>query len=152
MILLGWLRCLETSRTWATGEEYLGIGNWEGVLYSFWGRRSGPITHSDDTDVAVVGICVLVDLVSDDLGWPPRIVRDSPDSYTAVYVPLWLPLLLVAVPTALLWWRDRRIPPGCCRECAYDLTGNISGVCPECGREIGETDGQNTTNGDSDVR
>lgn len=23
-----------------------------------------------------------------------------------------------------------------CTECAYDLTGNISGVCPECGRDI----------------
>ncbi len=23
--------------------------------------------------------------------------------------------------------------PGHCRRCAYDLTGNVSGVCPECG-------------------
>ena len=30
---------------------------------------------------------------------------------------------------------------GCaCRSCAYDLTGNVSGVCPECGTEI-ETKG-----------
>lgn len=25
---------------------------------------------------------------------------------------------------------------GRCEQCAYDLTGNISGVCPECGKEI----------------
>jgi len=26
--------------------------------------------------------------------------------------------------------------PGHCVECAYDLTGNISGICPECGTPI----------------
>ena len=25
---------------------------------------------------------------------------------------------------------------GCCPKCEYDLTGNISGVCPECGKPI----------------
>src|ERR1044071_4354945 len=24
----------------------------------------------------------------------------------------------------------------CCPNCGYDLTGNISGICPECGTEI----------------
>ncbi|UCC29745.1 MAG: hypothetical protein JSU86_16260 [Phycisphaerales bacterium] len=27
-------------------------------------------------------------------------------------------------------------PAGYCRKCGYDLTGNVSGVCPECGTEI----------------
>ena len=31
-------------------------------------------------------------------------------------------------------WRSRR--EECCRECGYDLTGNESGVCPECGKPI----------------
>jgi hypothetical protein len=48
-------------------------------------------------------------------------------------VPLWIPFLLIAAPTAWLWWRDSRVPPGHCRACRYDLTGNTSGVCPECG-------------------
>ncbi len=31
----------------------------------------------------------------------------------------------------------RRVPdPGKCRRCEYDLTGNVSGVCPECGTAI----------------
>ncbi len=28
-------------------------------------------------------------------------------------------------------------PPGHCRQCGYNLTGNVSGVCPECGTKIG---------------
>ncbi|UCG17088.1 MAG: hypothetical protein JSV19_03465 [Phycisphaerales bacterium] len=24
----------------------------------------------------------------------------------------------------------------CCRRCGYDLTGNVSGVCPECGEPV----------------
>ncbi len=28
---------------------------------------------------------------------------------------------------------------GCCLKCAYDLTGNVSGVCSECGTEIEST-------------
>ena len=49
-------------------------------------------------------------------------------------IPFWLLLLLDAIPTAWLWHRDRRrIRPGHCPGCGYDLTGNTSGVCPECG-------------------
>ena len=32
--------------------------------------------------------------------------------------------------------RRRRVSPGHCRKCRYDLTGNTSGVCPECGEGI----------------
>lgn len=51
-------------------------------------------------------------------------------------VPLWLPFVLVLLPTAFLWHRDPRPLPGHCRKCGYDLTGNESGVCPECGERI----------------
>lgn len=50
--------------------------------------------------------------------------------------PLWIPFLLVAVPTAVFFRRDRRIPPGCCQSCGYDLRGNVSRVCPECGKRV----------------
>jgi len=52
-------------------------------------------------------------------------------------IPLWCPLLLALIPSAFLWWRDwRHTSPGHCRKCGYDLTGNESGVCPECGERI----------------
>ncbi len=67
--------------------------------------------------------------------WSPT-YNSGPTSFS-VGLPLWIPFLLVAIPTALLWWRDgRRIPPcGHCQKCGYDLTGNVSGVCPECGEK-----------------
>jgi len=44
--------------------------------------------------------------------------------------PLWLPLMLGIVPTAILWYRDRRPPKGHCQACGYDLTGNVTGGVP----------------------
>ena len=40
-----------------------------------------------------------------------------------------------AIAAALLvfWWATPKPVPGHCRSCGYDLTGNVSGVCPECG-------------------
>ena len=53
-----------------------------------------------------------------------------------VFIPLWIPLIAFAIPTAIIWYRDRRRPKGGCHTCDYDLTGNVSGVCPECGTEV----------------
>jgi len=50
-------------------------------------------------------------------------------------IPLWLPFLLIALPTGYLFWSDhrRRKRAGHCEKCGYDLTGNTTGRCPECG-------------------
>jgi hypothetical protein len=53
---------------------------------------------------------------------------------TYVWIPLWIPFVLLAVPTTLLWYRDRRPPRGHCQRCGYNLVGNLSGTCPECGQ------------------
>ncbi len=48
--------------------------------------------------------------------------------------PFWIPLVLIALPTIGLFILDRRRHrPGHCATCGYDLTGNSSGKCPECG-------------------
>jgi predicted amidophosphoribosyltransferase len=31
---------------------------------------------------------------------------------------------------------NTRFPSNCCERCEYDLTGNVSGICPECGTAI----------------
>jgi hypothetical protein len=42
-------------------------------------------------------------------------------------------LLLVPLAIAIL---GHRFPAGHCRRCGYDLTGNASGICPECGQKV----------------
>ncbi len=68
--------------------------------------------------------------------------RVGPDQMW-IFFPLWFPLLLIALPIGFLFWSDhrRRTKVGCCEECGYDLTGNTSGTCPECG---GPADGSVT--------
>jgi hypothetical protein len=57
-----------------------------------------------------------------------------------VVAPLWMLFLIAALPTAFLWWLDRRrIPLGHCQKCGYNLTGNVSGICPECGQKLNGT-------------
>jgi hypothetical protein len=57
------------------------------------------------------------------------------------YVPFWFILIVVSFyplyyfvgnPIRRSWHRKR----GLCQHCGYDLTGNVSGVCPECGERI----------------
>ncbi len=50
-----------------------------------------------------------------------------------IFVPIWSFVLLTAMPTAWLFWRDRRRAPGLCVKCGYDLRGADHKVCPECG-------------------
>lgn len=52
-------------------------------------------------------------------------------------VPIW-GFVLVIVCSALLLrdLRRRRAPLNRCATCEYDLSGNVSGTCPECGTQI----------------
>ena len=72
----------------------------------------------------------------------------------SVSFPEWLLLLPGALPVSLLvawvcrrlWaeWTEGRVIPSTddrlihehCPNCDYDLTGNVSGICPECGTKI----------------
>ncbi len=59
----------------------------------------------------------------------------------SLVVPWWLVCSCAALSTALFvswtwivrWHRRRR---GCCTRCGYCMTGNTSGVCPECGTAV----------------
>lgn len=58
-------------------------------------------------------------------------------TFRHVRVPLLHSLFVAFVVTLLLFRIDqRRIVPGHCADCRYNLTGNTSGVCPECGSKI----------------
>ena len=68
--------------------------------------------------------------------WPRYETSGGPYRSPRVELPLSSVVVLVGLPTAYLWWRDRRPPPGHCQKCGYNLTDNVSGVCPECGTEV----------------
>jgi hypothetical protein len=55
-------------------------------------------------------------------------------------IPFWvLAILEIVLPS---WWAvrklsdSRKMNKSRCRVCRYDLTGNTSGICPECGTKI----------------
>lgn len=55
----------------------------------------------------------------------------------SISIPLWFLLVVAAWLTVNAFRRGRRcMPPGFCHVCSYDLTGNVSGRCPECGTPI----------------
>ena len=67
--------------------------------------------------------------------WLPKLIRgrSKPSRTTHVFVPLWIPLLVVAAATILAFRFDQRFAPGHCQMCDYDLRGDFSAGCPECG-------------------
>jgi hypothetical protein len=65
----------------------------------------------------------------------------SPSAYGSL--PLHLGLGMAGYATPLLifgllsrWYAPVRFLPGHCQKCGYNLTGNVSGVCPECGERV----------------
>jgi hypothetical protein len=54
--------------------------------------------------------------------------------------PYWTIAVPLALPSAirfLIWWRRPKTGhTGLCVACGYNLTGNVSGICPECGTGV----------------
>lgn len=55
------------------------------------------------------------------------------DVYFRLLIIPWAPLALSLVACIIFWCRSRRPQRGHCPKCGYNLTGNLSGICPECG-------------------
>jgi hypothetical protein len=73
--------------------------------------------------------------VWDPLYGPGRV--SSTGSIAFVFIPLYCTvtllyaMLIAHFITKIRWFQA--IPAGLCQHCGYNLTGNLSGVCPECG-------------------
>lgn len=69
-----------------------------------------------------------------------RVLRGT--SFNAIALPYWVPVAAFGMYPAftlvklfLRRWKVRR-NPNSCTTCGYNLTGNVSGTCPECGINI----------------
>ncbi len=119
-------------------QDYFRLGyNQSGAYFqSIWGSSSGEtiryyIWNANEAPTAARNF----------FGWPHFSVRNIKYvDFTCINIPYWLLLLAVMIPTLVLFYRDpRRIPVGHCTQCRYNLTGNTTGVCPECGTKIRNT-------------
>ena len=73
--------------------------------------------------------------------WINTVKWNSGFRYYDVHFPLWMPFVLFAAYPTIACIRGpvrryRRRKRGLCLTCGYNLTGNVSGVCSECGTEI----------------
>ncbi|GMU24132.1 MAG: hypothetical protein AMXMBFR13_42090 [Phycisphaerae bacterium] len=95
-----------------------------------WHHRSVPGQHAID---ALGGLLVEIALgvarmPFGAVGYPMLIVNSV----------FWAAAISATIALLRFLLRVRTVPTGCCRECGYDLTGNLSGVCPECGTAVPE--------------
>jgi hypothetical protein len=65
-----------------------------------------------------------------------RGLAGEPKRIDIVACPLWVPIAVFSLAGILMWPHRRRMHVGGCASCGYDLTGNVSGRCPECGTEF----------------
>lgn len=57
--------------------------------------------------------------------------------FSLVGLLLGLPVFTLAAAVWNRWFLGRTwIREGCCKQCGYNLTGNVSGICPECGTAV----------------
>ncbi|UCD28483.1 MAG: hypothetical protein JSV03_15595 [Planctomycetota bacterium] len=135
--------------------------------------RMFPETEHEPAETRVLGVHALafsvvgIFLIADSI--PHIIVFVSQIFITPQTIPnyVWIQMIIMALAQCLkmifgivLFIKSHRLAKywsklrhakigremGFCEKCSYDLTGNISGTCPECGEKITETtqsDGQN---------
>jgi hypothetical protein len=105
---------------------------WIALVFAsiFWTRAAFPLAHAH---AAVAWLCFMGWLLNPNYSLTLHGVFSNPMLAwgAAMVMTSWALLWLVAARTATL-------DPGRCRACGYDLTGNVSGVCSECGAPTGE--------------
>jgi hypothetical protein len=143
--------CLATVGLWVRSyavEDEISRGGWDAEMgwrdrnmgvYSAFGYLY-PYFKTDDpwgTNAKAKGISI-------SWSWTQAKANPSgnwfgPAPVTVFRIAYWKLALLTTAMTFLWWWRfrenrHRRI--GICLTCGYNLTGNTSGTCPECGTPV----------------
>ncbi|HZW06480.1 MAG TPA: hypothetical protein VFF65_05100 [Phycisphaerales bacterium] len=121
------------------------VAAWLGSVAG-WEWRAGPRLVLILTCGEVRALVGAVDSIgweydSAGVAWPlwrlPKLIEVGSWDLWALIMPLWVPAMVASAVLGGMCLRDLvigRAAAGCCRACAYDLTG-ITGPCPECGKE-----------------
>lgn len=96
------------------------------IFYVGWGRLHLP-GLSDEVRISVLDLPRVPGTSAWDLVAFPSNHRSSGS------VGLAYPIIILSVLCRHLFRISRTVKPNTC-ECGYDLTGNVSGRCPECGQ------------------
>jgi|GEM_PF-2436358 len=75
-------------------------------------------------------------LLMDSILYAPFPTIKFAKTHTVLSMPVAAIALGVALLSFVVWRRARAFPIGICVKCSYNLKGNESGVCPECGSPI----------------
>lgn len=124
LMLLLWNLSVVPGIAYTTGADQYRLGGGSIVFFSFphGGYAEAFSTwHFGETD-------------GTGLRWLPRWQTTTP--WTDVSFPLWIPVVVLLVPTVLLWVKFGRWAAEMqCSACGYDRSGlPESAPCPECGR------------------
>jgi hypothetical protein len=148
---LTWPAAPMPTPAWQTGELIRGvIVRWGPLgwlillpiaVYCVWRARGRATLSAASAADGLLMISLLV-LLASALRWGVWLVAGKANTG-------WRPetglthVAMVCISLGLLVWghiRARAIDPGLCPVCRYDLTGNVSGVCPECGTALRESE------------
>lgn len=129
---------------------YSAQGTWEKRCYLEFGLEGGAVTyhHPDKSKAHSRGMSFVARSVERIGPVLPFCTYREGYGFICIHgwawlrCPLWIPFAALAVfavsATAITALRKRRRGRlGLCVPCGYDLTGNLSGICPECGSNVG---------------
>ena len=141
--MLSMLLCMATVALWAANFDcdlWTGRATTVGELHSF--GSTWEYVHTVSTSAAPVKSslwgCFYSIAPIDVKGFGSRGWSSRPVGMECrIGSPYWIPTLLTSIlPVTWVVSLVRRKRIGRCPTCSYDLTGNTSGVCPECGTKI----------------
>jgi hypothetical protein len=137
LMLLTCAVSLQKISVWGSGSRNMVVGIGNANAFIGW-RAQAPLLSEHPIHYRSMFFSTSTDRPLLHYLWPPRALLQRPfyvrgSTMCHVSVPFWVAALPLSVLTVWLWRRDRRPKPGHCQRCGYDLTGNTSGTCPECG-------------------
>ena len=96
-----------------------------------WGNKADPIYWFHLTTPSGLFQSVFDEIMIDNP------LKTNTGYVRSVSIPLGRPFIAALAATCLLYWIQRKKKPtSVCRVCEYELLGNISGICPECGTPV----------------